>query len=149
MTPPVGDDRADLHVDPDRVARVIREYPVRLAVLFGSYARGTATTDSDVDVAVAFEEDCSPSERLDRRIDLTTDLVAFLGTNDVDVTDLDSVRPDVGSSALQHGTLLVGGREVLEEYLERFERERRSTDDTHEERMDRFDSLLERLEGKV
>ncbi|MFT4923512.1 MAG: hypothetical protein ACI8XM_002739, partial [Haloarculaceae archaeon] len=88
-------------------------------------------------------------ERLDRRIDLTTDLVAFLGTNDVDVTDLDSVRPDVGSSALQHGTLLVGGREVLEEYLERFERERRPTDDSREERMHRFDALLERLEGKV
>ncbi|MFW6376599.1 MAG: type VII toxin-antitoxin system MntA family adenylyltransferase antitoxin [archaeon] len=149
MTPPGGDDRTDQHVDPDRVARVVREYPVRLAVLFGSHARGTATTDSDVDVAVAYDEDCTPSERLDRRIALTTDLVECLGTNDVDVTDLDSVRPDVGRSALQHGTLLVGGSGVLEEYLDRFERATRSTDDTHEERMDRFDALLERLEGRV
>ena len=149
MTPPVGDDRADLHVDPDHVARVVREYPVRLAVLFGSHARGTATTDSDVDVAVAFDEDCTPSERLDRRIDLTTDLVESLGANDVDVTDLDSVRADVGNSALQHGTLLVGEMETLEEYRERFERETRSRNDTHEERMDRFDALLERLEGRV
>lgn len=149
MTVPAGDDRSDPRVDPGRVSQVVREYPVRLAVLFGSQAQGTATKDSDIDVAIAFDENCPPSERLDRRIELTTDLVEALGTNEVDVTDLDAIRPEVGISALRDGTLLVGNRDLAETYLERFEREARSTDDTHAERMHRFDALLERLEGQV
>jgi predicted nucleotidyltransferase len=147
MTGPLGDEPADPDVDLDRVVRVLEEYPIRCAVLFGSYARGTQTTDSDVDIAVGFEDELSPSERLDRRIELTTDLMETLGTNAVDVADLDSIRPAVGADALRTGTRLVGDRDVVDEYLDRFDRE--TEDETHEERMQRFDAILERLEGQV
>jgi uncharacterized protein len=44
----------------ERVARyahaVAREYPVRMVVLFGSYANGHATPDSDIDVAVVLDD---------------------------------------------------------------------------------------------
>jgi predicted nucleotidyltransferase len=36
--------------------RVAREFPVRMVVLFGSQVSGEASPDSDIDVAVVFEE---------------------------------------------------------------------------------------------
>lgn len=36
----------------DRLTNVLRRVPVRLAVLFGSAARGTGRPDSDVDIAI-------------------------------------------------------------------------------------------------
>lgn len=37
-------------------AALVRELPVREVILFGSYARGTAHDDSDIDVAVVFHD---------------------------------------------------------------------------------------------
>jgi predicted nucleotidyltransferase len=144
-----GDGLAGGDVDSEDVARIVERYPVRCAVLYGSRVRGTATADSDVDVAVAFEEGLSPTERLERRIDLTGDLIDALGTDDVDVADLDTIRPEVGLSALRTGCVLLGTQDVIEDYRERFERETTIDEDTHEQRMRRFDSILEQLEGQV
>lgn len=36
--------------------RVRRDFNVKKVILFGSYARGTAREDSDIDVAVVFEK---------------------------------------------------------------------------------------------
>ena len=135
-------------VDPERVRQVLGQHPVRLAVLFGSQTRGTPTAESDVDVAVAFEAGLSPAERLEHRVSLIVDLVETLGTDDVDVADLDAIRPAVGASALRSGTVLLGDRELIEMYHERFERAT-VNDETHGDRMRRFDALLERLEGRV
>lgn len=146
---PGGSDPATDGDGLSRLATVVGEYPVRLAVLFGSQADGTATEESDVDVAVAFETDLSLAERLNERIDLTTELVRVLGTNVVDVTDLDSVPPGVGADALETGELLVGDRSTLVACRQRFERERTSVEGTHDERMQRFESILERLDAAV
>lgn len=140
---------SDATTDGDGLATVLAEYPVRLAVLFGSQVDGTATEESDVDVAVAFEADLSPAERLSERIDLTTALVQALGTDAVDVTDLDAVKPDVGADALETGRLIVGDRSTLSAYRRRFERDRTTVEDTHDERMRRFESILERLDAAV
>jgi len=136
-------------VDPEHVGRIIERYPVRCAVLYGSRIRGTATADSDVDIAVAFEEGLSPTERLERRIDLIGALIDALGTDDVDVADLDTIRPEIGLSALRTGRVLLGTQETIEDYRDRFERETTVDDETHEQRMRRFDSILEQLEGRV
>lgn len=42
-------------LDKNRLARLCREHGVVYAGLFGSWARGEATADSDVDVLVRFE----------------------------------------------------------------------------------------------
>ncbi|MDZ7730927.1 MAG: nucleotidyltransferase domain-containing protein [Natrialbaceae archaeon] len=70
-----------------RITAVLEEQPVELAVLFGSQVRGTASSASDVDVAVAFTGDRSPSDRLERRIECTVELMEALGTDAVDVAD--------------------------------------------------------------
>lgn len=135
------------NLDTDEIVDVVEEYPVRCAVLFGSRVQGAATESSDVDIAVAFEDGLSTATRLERRIELTTALSKALGIDDVDVTDLDRVRPEIGRSVLETGIVLVGDDQMLDEYRERFERE--ATDESHDDRMRRFDDVLERLEGQV
>jgi predicted nucleotidyltransferase len=143
-----GEDGHPVAVDTEAAVRTLEQYPVRLAVLFGSQVRGTATAESDVDVAVAFEPSLTAAERLEARVELTTALANALGTNAVDVTDLDSVRPAVDVRAAETGTVLAGDRETLEEYADRYERASGAAE-THAERIRRFDALLERLDAQV
>ena len=43
-------------------------------VVYGSYARGTETADSDIDVAVVLDGEVRPGREIDRMIDTITDL---------------------------------------------------------------------------
>lgn len=139
---------SDIDVDVEAVIATLKEYPVRYAVLYGSHAHGVATRESDIDIAVAFAERLSDSERFDCRIELVVDLAEALGRDDVDLADFDTIRPEIGLRALETGYTLVGNRERQQEYREQFEREA-SPQGTHEERMRRFDAILSRLEETV
>ena len=55
------------------VSEVARQNGARLAVLFGSYARGTATDRSDIDVIFVGETDLPFLKRLDLYMDPLTD----------------------------------------------------------------------------
>jgi len=138
----------DVELDVDVIVDTLEEYPVQCAILYGSYAHRTATADSDVDIAVAFEDALPETQRLDRRTDLVVDLMEVLDTDGIDVADLDTIRPEIGLQALETGYVLVGDRTTLEEYRDRFEREAPPVK-THEERIHQFDAILDRLEEKV
>ena len=127
------------------VREVLADHPVRLGVLFGSRARGTGGTHSDVDVAVEFAP--SVEDRFGARLALGVALARALSTDDVDIVDLDDVRPVVGYSALDEGQLLVGDPERIESLRRQFDRERERI--TPEERRERFDDALDRLEELV
>ncbi len=43
-------------------------------VLYGSWARGDATEDSDIDLLVTLEGEISPGREIDRMIDIITDI---------------------------------------------------------------------------
>jgi predicted nucleotidyltransferase len=43
-------------------------------ILYGSWARGQATADSDIDVVVVLKGTIKPGEEIDRMIDVITDL---------------------------------------------------------------------------
>lgn len=141
-------DRSAIDLDVDAITATLAEYPVRYAVLYGSHAEGVATSDSDIDIAVAFSENLSESDRLDCRIELVVDLMEDLGTNDVDLADLDTIRPEVGLQAIETGHSLLGDEKTQQAYRNRFERDA-SPEHTHEERMRDFDALLRRLEETV
>ena len=134
-------------VDPNEIRAVLKSHPVQLGILFGSQARGTSDSHSDVDVAVAFGSSLSDDQRSRARIDLVVDLTRALGTDDVDVVDLDAVRPEVGAAALEDGLVLVGTSEEAKRRRRAFEAQ--TTDRTHEERMQEFDELLGRMEEKT
>ena len=80
------------NVDRQLVARLARALSPRgeilEAYLFGARARGQARRDSDIDVAVYVDETRARDGVWGYRAELTTDLMAALGTNDVDVVVL-------------------------------------------------------------
>lgn len=134
-------------VDLEAVRAVLGDHPVRLGVLFGSRLRGTSGAHSDVDVAVEFDASLSGGDRFHARIALIVALTRALGTDDVDVVDLDGVRPEIGRSALAHGLVLVGDEDRADDLSTRFER--RANRPTRAERRARFDDALARMEEKV
>lgn len=135
-------------IDLEELTRVLEGYPVRLAILFGSTVHGTATDQSDIDIAVAFESDLDPAERLEQRISLIVSLTDALGTDAIDVADLEGIHPGVGLAALENGYDLIENPTLRAQFKEEYE-DSYPDEETHEERMRRFESLLSRLEGQV
>ncbi len=83
------------------VARLAREYDIMLAVLFGSRARGTARSDSDVDIAFLTE----PHIDTARLAELQTVLSQALGTR-VDLVDIAGAPPLLLRQVATEGKLL-------------------------------------------
>jgi predicted nucleotidyltransferase len=142
-----ADDAVSGDVDPATLQCLAGEHPVRVGVLFGSQVRGSQTAESDVDIAVEFEDTLSTDERHRARIDLIVDVQETLGIDDVDVVDLDGVRPAVGASALRTGVVLVGDEKRVERLREDFGSQ--TTSRSHDERMREFDDIIERLEANL
>ncbi len=130
--------------DPDRIRAVLERHPVGLGVLFGSHATGTSGPHSDVDVAVAFDQSLSDRQRYRARIALIVAFERELGTDDIDVVDLDGTAPEIGLAALEDGHVLVEDDERSEALREEYEAQ--TVETTQEERMERFDELLDQME---
>jgi len=47
---------------------------LKQVILYGSWARGDATTESDIDLLVMLEGDVIPGQEIDRMIDIITDI---------------------------------------------------------------------------
>ena len=79
-----------------------RHHTIRLALLFGSLAKGTALPDSDLDLAVGADRPLD----VDETIELISDLAIAIG-RPVDLIDLSIV----GEPLL--GQILAGGRRIV------------------------------------
>ena len=77
------------------------------AYLFGSHARGRAQPHSDVDVAVYIDDARADDSGYGYRANLTTDLMAGLGFNDVDVVVLNRAPPLLYHRVLRDGVRLL------------------------------------------
>lgn len=71
----------------EKLRPIFESYPINRAVLFGSYARGEATPDSDLDIAV----NCEDELRGLRFFGVWVDLEDTLG-KEVDLVDETSVK---------------------------------------------------------
>ncbi len=96
----------------ETVAATLTDHPVSVGFIFGSQARGEAHDQSDIDVAVAFE-DTDPGEpgHMDARLALGSDLALALGTDDVDVVDLQSASPSLVRAVFREGDRLIGSKD--------------------------------------
>ena len=77
------------------------------AYLFGSHARGQAQPHSDIDVAVYIDDARADDTGYGYRASLTTDLMAGLGFNDVDVVVLNRAPPLLYHRVLRDGVRLL------------------------------------------
>lgn len=84
-------------------------------LLFGSYAEGSATTNSDVDIAVLYEHQCIPSslELWDLKTQLSQEL-----SSEVDLICLNRADPILGKQIYQHHLpVLINDSSQLTEYF--------------------------------
>jgi len=132
----------DASLDVDAMRGTLREHPVRLAILFGSRATGTAHSASDTDIAVEFASR-RPADAgyNDTFLGLSADLSAALGTDDVDLVDLHAVSPPLATSIFDDGILLLGDAERAAELRQQISE---GTPEAQSPR-ERFDSALDRI----
>lgn len=66
-----------------------RRYKIKFAYIFGSQATGKATENSDIDIAIYFQEEYPPMEEVFIRGDIIEDGKAFF-KKDVDIVSLNN-----------------------------------------------------------
>jgi predicted nucleotidyltransferase len=101
-------------LDIDALSDVFRDDSVRVAVLYGSLARGDGDARSDADIGVGFDRALSPRARTRARLALVRDLSLELGTDDVDVTPITEAPIELIRAMRRDGILLVGSVEDFE-----------------------------------
>lgn len=88
----------------EKVAAVLANHPdIRVAIVFGSVARGSADQNSDVDVAIQAAEPMNAEEKLQ----LIGELAAATG-RPVDLIDLSTVGEPLLGQILKHGRMIRG-----------------------------------------
>jgi len=85
---------------------VLAEYPVDVAYVFGSVARGTATLFSDVDVALVLTESLPPYERLNLELEIEAALEDASGLRGLDVRVINEAPLLVRGVVVQEGVRL-------------------------------------------
>jgi predicted nucleotidyltransferase len=98
------------------VGATLSDHPISVGILFGSPARRETNDRSDIDVAVVFE-DTVPGDpgHLDARLALGADLALALGTDDIDVVDMQSASPSLVRAILRDGDRLIGTEADVEQ----------------------------------
>ena len=133
----------DAPLDLDSIQTVLREHPIRLAILFGSHATETTHATSDIDLTVEFDEyrPSDPSYN-DAFLELSADLSDALETDDVDVVDLHTVSPPLATAIFTQGVLIVGETEHAAE----LRRQLTVSGDDQQSPRDRLDAALDRID---
>jgi predicted nucleotidyltransferase len=129
----------------EAIRSVLRDHPVRLAILFGSRATGRTHEGSDVDIAVELDglEPGSPGFN-EAFFTLSADLSATLGTDDVDLLDVHMLSPGVAKAVFEDGVLLLGSPERVAEL-----RETLPTGDDDRTPGERLDDALGRIDDHL
>lgn len=135
-------DTGELAADIEAVRPFLADQPLEFALLFGSEATGTATDRSDIDVVLKFPSTLDDAARFQHRNRIAGELMARLGRDDVDVSDLDQLPIAIAHAALQEGRRLVGDEASIERHRRRIAAAyERSADDRQRAR----EALLHRL----
>jgi predicted nucleotidyltransferase len=130
----------------DALQSVLGDHPIRLAVLFGSYATDRIHARSGVDIAVEFENlrpgDDSYNEGF---LGLGADVSEALGTDDVDLLDVHALSASLARSVFEEGVLIIGEPERVQALRQRLvddERDERSPRRELDESLQRTDEHL-------
>lgn len=131
----------DTGVNLDGIREYLERTPVLFALLFGSHARGTAGSESDVDIALRFPEEMDDRERFRLRNRIDAELQQF-ADGFVDVSDVETLPTGVVYAALRDGVVLVGDESAIQTYQEEVaEAHEKTADDRERERREFIDRL--------
>ena len=130
----------------DALRSTLEGHPVRLAILFGSRARGDTHSRSDVDIVVEFDGLRPGDERYNEAFfGLGADLSETLETDDVDLLEVHSLSPPLARAVFEDGILLFGSAERVEELREELPTSRADGSSPRE----RFDEALRRIDDHL
>lgn len=96
-----------------QAAEIARSHGLRLVLLFGSVAAGTARPDSDVDVAVRFGD---PRVRLGKLLDVQRDLSAVFPRREIDLAVIDRADPLFLKKIAERFVVLFGERREVDAF---------------------------------
>lgn len=74
--------------------------------LFGSFAAGKQTPDSDIDLAVLLDQDFSTGRYFEKKLKLLSTVTSLLKTDEVDLVILNQAPPSLSYRILSKGRLL-------------------------------------------
>lgn len=135
----------DASLDLNTSQGVLREHPVRLAILFGSHATETTHPTSDIDLAVEFDAHRPSDPRYnDIFLGLSADLSDALGTDDVDLVDLHAVSPALAVAIFEKGVLVGDQKHATE-----LRRQLTAADSQQQSPRDRLDAALARIDAHL
>ena len=131
----------DAEIDLDGITEYLEQTPVVFALLFGSHARGSAKSESDVDVALRLPDEMNDRERFRTRNRIDAELQQF-APGFVDVSDIDALPTQVAYATLREGVVLVGDESAIRAYREQVaDAYERTADDRERERREFIDRL--------
>lgn len=96
----------DINSDSDilRIRQILQNYPhVRLALLFGSLAKGNARKDSDLDLAIATDHPLDSGQKMQ----LIAELASAIG-RPIDLVDIAMIGEPLLGQIIVHGRRILG-----------------------------------------
>jgi predicted nucleotidyltransferase len=87
-------------------------HPLLFAYLFGSQAKGRASSRSDVDIAAYFSPKISADRRSALRMSLASDLMGALRRDDLDLVLLNEAPPFLAFQAIRPGKVIFSRNEL-------------------------------------
>lgn len=88
------------------IASVLAKYPVDMAYLYGSMARGRPLPTSDIDIALVLTDPPPPYERLKLELTIQADMEDTCQLRELDVRSINQAPLMVQGRILQEGLLL-------------------------------------------
>lgn len=133
----------DIEAIKPKIKSLAEKYGLDFVVLFGSQARGTTHSKSDVDVGYSVSRELT----LDERFSMNSDLCELFGREDVESVNLKRTSPLLMKIIAQEAVLLhesvCGAFSLFRLYAERVYRE------TERLRQSRYQSLKRFIYGRV
>lgn len=98
----------------NNIEKLVEDYGIKLLYIFGSYAKGKNTEDSDLDIAVLLDENYNPMDKLS----LIGDLTLIFKRNDIDLVILNSASPVLRHQIIKYGKLVYMESEEIKVFFE-------------------------------
>jgi uncharacterized protein len=96
------------------MSKLSKRYDIKLVYIFGSYAKGTNSDKSDIDIAFLLGDVYNPLDKLS----LLGELCDILKSDDIDLVILNSANSVLKHQVIKYGKLIYKETEELKVYFE-------------------------------